>query len=239
MLEKIPSEMYSHMPFLTKDLYYNDVLFLCLAPPELNQFGNRTWKIYYIDSVHDVPVRIDTKMSTATFECSPTGWHDESGWHITFIAGGDPSNPKFCLYIMEGPTLDTLSDPVIVEEYASSGFVNKQETVVSKKSRTMDYIISGIEDYAFNLTEILRVSYQADDLNKLLISYKKDNQIITVIYDKTDKSIKRILCDGQPAYKFTIYGDTIIYAQVISDGIENRKLKVAESIEFTPLSTFP
>jgi hypothetical protein len=140
---------------------------------------------------------------------------------------------------MEGPTLDTLSDPVIVEEYASSGFVNKQETVVSKKSRTMDYIISGIEDYAFNLTEILRVSYQADDLNKLLISYKKDNQIITVIYDKTDKSIKRILCDGQPAYKFTIYGDTIIYAQVISDGIENRKLKVAESIEFTPLSTFP
>lgn len=239
MLEKIPEELYSHMPFLTKDFMDNDVLFLCLAQPELNGFGNRTWKIHYIDSTYDLPVRIDTQMSSDTFECSPTGWYDADGWHISFIAGGDPINPKFCLYRMDGPTLDTLGYPVIVQEYASSGFVNKDGAVYSKKTLEFDFIISGLDDVKFDMSEILRVSYQADDLNKLLISYKKNNDIVTIRYDKQTKAMDRVICDGQPAYKFTMYGNTIIYAQIIDEGFENRKLKVAENIEFIPLLSFP
>jgi hypothetical protein len=239
MLEKIPPELYSHMPFLTKDVMNNDILFLCLAQPELNIFGNRTWKIYYIDGIHDSPVRIDTKLTADTFECSPTGWYDSDGWHISFIAGGDPKNPKFCLYRMDGSTLDMMGDPVVVKEYASSGFVNKDGTVYSMKTPDFDYIVSGLDDVKFDLSEILRVSYRADDLNKLLISYKKSNDIVTTIYDKQSKSLYRVICDGQPAYKFTMYGDTIIYAQIIDSGFENRKLKVAESIELIPLLSFP
>ena len=227
------------MPFLTKDAANNDVLFLCLAPPELNVFGNRTWKIYFIDSFHDEPVRIDTKMTSATFECSPTGWYDENGWHVSFIAGGDPDNPLFQLFLMEGPTLETLRDPVVAQTSSRSGFVSKDRMIYSSKTIEYDYIINGTERMEFDLSEILRVSYQADQPHKMLISYKKDDEIYTIRYDMNDRTMEKIICDGQPAYKFTMYGDTIIYARIIDDGFENRKLTVAQNIQFTPLSAFP
>lgn len=238
MLNKIQSNTYSHMPFLTKDVVGEDVLFLCIAPSELNRFGNRTWKIHYIDSIHATPMRIDTKMSVDTFECSPTGWYDENGWHVSFIAGGDPKSPRFKLFMMEGPSLETLGDPVVVQQSARSGFISKNSTVYSRKTVDYEQIVGLSEELRFDLSEILRVSYQADNLDKILISYKKD-ELYTIRYDINTKAIERILCDGQPAYKFTMYGDTIIYAQIIDNGFENRKLKVAENIVFSPLSAFP
>jgi hypothetical protein len=224
------------MPFLAD----KKTLFLCLADYDFDPKFGRVWKAHFISEKHNHPVRLNTGFSDLTCECGPTGWEDERGWHVSLIAGGDPSNPKFNLYLMEGKTLETLGRPIPVSEYVMSGFKNKEETIVVKKTAfDGDFLEIPSIGLKMNVLEILRVSYQADDLSKYLISYNNaPNDLYTVRYDAKTKKAERITCDGNPAYKFTVFGDKIIYAKKLDQGFENRQLVEAQSVVYTPLENW-
>ncbi len=77
-------------------------------------------------------------------------------------------------------------------------------------------------------TFIYRVSYRADSPNKLLISGDWIGESVapfTVEYDLTNDTQRFIECDGHGAYKCTIFGDEILYAERCGEKFEQRRIR--------------
>ncbi|MCL2117842.1 MAG: hypothetical protein FWH27_05370 [Planctomycetaceae bacterium] len=219
----------SHMPFLMVDGEGNRILFFCLAD------GNNVWKLHV--SVNDgEPQRIETGLSPDMVECSPTAWQDETGWHVTFIAGGSFDSIMYHLYRMDGTTLATLSRPVAIRP-TRAGFIYQDRLVTAElfdrftiHDRNLDRTIGMPGMY------IYRVAYRADNPDKLLVSgawINETDSLFTVEYDVTTGDQHLIACDGKPAYKCTIYGDEVIDTIQTGGHFENRRIRKAERITTT------
>jgi len=215
----------THMPFLTPGESGKPVLLFCQADV------SRIWKLCAQTSDGRI-LRLSTGMPEDVCECSPTAWHDESGWHVSFIAGGGKPNPLHRLYRMDGPTLDRLSTPVALHA-TRAGFVYLDRLVYAE----MDNLIH-VRDLAGDLdielpgAFIYRVAYRADQPNMLLISgqWQTEDDVFTLEYDLSSGEQSMIECDGQPAYKCTILGDQMLYAQRIGEQFEHRRVTAAKSI---------
>jgi len=216
----------SHMPFLTVDLNCNRVLLFCMAN------ADNVWKLH-VSVNHGEAQRIETGLSYDTVECSPTAWQDESGWHVTFIAGGSPDNPAYHLYRMDGTTLDTLSMPVAIRP-TRAGFIYHDRLVTAElfdrfyvHDRNLDRTVEMPGMY------IYRIAYRADMPEKLLVSgawINEKDSLFTVEYDIQTGDQYLIECDGKPAYKCTIYGNEILDTIQTGDHFESRQIRKAEQV---------
>lgn len=220
------TEHLTHMPFLTRDLEGRRVLLFTIA----DDCDHYCWKLHY--SVDDTePRRLETGFPHDRVECSPSGWQDESGWHISFVAMDDQG--VYRLYRMDGPDLDSLSAPVSIR-IARTGFVYKDRLVVGE-IQDLIHVHDSNGDHRIELpgTFLYRVTYRADAPDKLLISgdwIGEGEEPFTIEYDLTNDSQRYIECDGHGAYKCTIYGDEVLYAERTGTLFEQRRIRRADNV---------
>jgi hypothetical protein len=207
--DAVPCSGLTHMPFLTYDADGRRILLFA----ESDDTEPHHWKLAYsIDGGETV--RLETGLPPAQVECSPSAWQDESGWHLTFIAMDAVG--VYRLYRMDGRTLDTLSAPVAVRT-ARSGFIYRDRLVVGEV-QDLVHVHDSDGDARIEIpgTFIYRVSYRADAPEKLLISgdwIGEHDEPFTIEYNLTDDTQRFIECGGHGAYKCTIYGNEILYAE--------------------------
>lgn len=212
----------THMPFLARGADGGKVLFFCRAD------ASRVWKAFYIEGDGEVQ-RLETRMPEDVCECSPTAWHDETGWHVSFIAGGAPGNPLYQLYRMDGPALDRLSPPVAIQ-VARTGFIYRERLVWGELENLIHvHDARGDREIELPGAHILRVAYVSDAPERLLVSgqWVMDSEVFTLEYNLTSGHQHFIECDGVPAYKCAILGDEILYAERCGDDFEERRLRQA------------
>jgi len=211
--------MNAHMPFLTRSLNGDRVLFFCEADDAFR------WKIFV--TVGDgEPIRLATGFPDSSVECSPTAWQDESGWHVSFVALDE--HGVYRLYRMDGPSLDSLSQPISMR-IARTGFVHKDRIAVGEVQDVV-HIHDPNGDHKIEIpgAYLYRVSYRADNPEKILISggwIGEGDDVFCLEYDLTDDTQRYLECDGSPAYKCTIYGDEILYAERQGSHFEQRHLR--------------
>jgi len=241
MFESIQQDdVMTHMPFLTfapmpageeaRNGHAQQVLFYCRASAEDVDTSNqsRRWKLW-IATDDGQPRRLETGLGEDLAECSPAAWHDNAGWHVTFIAGGAPDNPLYHLYRMDGPALDRLSKPVAVHP-TRAGFIRADQLVYASVENLI-HVRQPSGDFDIELPGafIYRVSYRADETDKLLISgqWQTEDDVFTLEYDVVTSEQCLLECDGRPAYKCTILGDEVLYAHRIGEHFENRQIATA------------
>jgi hypothetical protein len=215
----------THMPFLTPGESGKPVLLFCQAD------ASRIWKLYAQTSDGRI-LRLSTGMPEDVCECSPTAWHDGTGWHMSFIAGGGKPNPLHRLYRMDGPALHQLGQPVSVQA-TRAGFVYRDRLVHAEMDNLV-HVRQPTGDFDIELPGafIYRVAYRADRPDTLLISgqWQTEDDAFTLEYDLTSGEQSMIECDGYPAYKCTILGDQMLYAQRIGEQFEHRRVTAAKSV---------
>jgi hypothetical protein len=219
------------MPFLTYDANQQRVLFLTQANEDFeHKKTSPVWKLYV--SINDEePKRIETGLPEQNVECSPTAWQDEAGWHLSFI--GQDAKDVYRLYRMDGETLQQLSQPISIRR-ARTGFIYKDRLAVGEIQDVV-HIHDNNGDHNIEIpgTFLYRVSYRADDPNKILISgdwIHEDEEPFTIEYDlelDTQRYIEIETDTGESsgAYKPTIYGDEILFAERTGKLFEHRKVK--------------
>ena len=230
----------THMPFLTLDGEGKQVLFYCRSGPEDVDEANqsRRWKLWVV--TEDAPPRrLETGLSADLAECSPTAWHDATGWHVTFIAGGAPDNPLYHLYRMDGPALDQLSQPVALFPIRA-GFV-LGDRLVHADPENLVHVRQPSGDFDIELPGafIYRVSFRADAPDKLLMSgqWQTEIDVFAIEYDLATGEQHLLESDGLPAYKCTILGDQVLYAQRIGEHFENRRINASATLSRRPINT--
>ncbi len=223
----------THMPFLVPVSQGDPVLLLCRR-----EGTDEPWKLHYADSSGQCH-RIESGLPDDATECSPTAWHDDRGWHVTFIAGGWSEDRLFRLYRMDGQSLDSMSQPVAIHAGTRAGFVLQDRMVFAEKQ---DYIHivepAGSKTIELGGANIYRVSYRPDQPASLLISggWNTDNPdgIFVLEYDLLSGDQHFIEADGKPAYKCAILGDRVIYAERIGKDFEDRRLREASQVVRRP-----
>jgi hypothetical protein len=221
--------MRSHMPFLAAGPN-GPVLFCCRST------GDGIWKAHYVGD-DGLPRRLRTGLAEDATECSPAAWHDSAGWHVSFIGGGAAPTRLFRLYRMDGPSLDTLSEPVPVAQ-ARSGFIYR-DRLAAGEATDFVHINEPAEDQTLEFpgANILRVGYRADQPELLLISGRRPDEPDpwTIEYDLTTGEQRRVICDGRPAYKCAMLGDRVLYADR-RGGFEEREVVEAQTTEREPVA---
>jgi len=233
-------EVMTHMPFLTRDGQGKHVLFYCRSVPEDFDAAtqSRRWKLWV--AVEDKPPRrLATGLSSELAECAPTAWYDDTGWHVTFIAGGAKDNPLYHLYRMDGSTLDRLSQPVAIHP-TRAGFVFG-DRLVHADPENLIHVRQPSGDYDIELPGafIYRVSYRADAPDKLLISgqWQTESDVFAIEYDLANGEQHLLESDGLPAYKCTILDDKVLYAHRIGEHFENRRINESTALLRRPINT--
>ncbi len=220
----------SHMPFLTADLTGRRMMFFCLAGE------NNVWKLHFA-SGHGEPQRLETGLASEMIECSSCAWQDETGWHVSFIAGGVAHDPVYHLYRMDGETLGNLSQPIAIRP-TRAGFVFRDRLVTAElfdrftvHDQNMDRTIAMPGMY------IYRVAYRGDNPDKLLVSgawINESDSLFTVEYDLKTGVQHLIHCDSKSAYKCTICGDEVWDTIQTGDHFEQRQIRQASCVNLTP-----
>jgi hypothetical protein len=223
----------THMPFLALGLRAAPVLFYCRSGRgDLHPLsGSRVWKLAAATGIGGsiAAVRaLDTGFAADVCECSPAGWRDEAGWHVTFVAGGGAcGDPRFRLYRMDGSDLRHLGAPAYVLP-ASAGFQHRERLVHAVTGDRVHVREPG-GDREIDLPGrfIYRVSYRADDPDVLLITGQPHagGDVFTIEHDLRSGEQRLLECDGTPAYKPTLLGDTMLYAEKIGEGFESRRIR--------------
>lgn len=222
-----------HMPFLTEDERGGAVLLHCRAgtpPPD----RARAWKLWVASA--DGDRRVETGLGEEVVECSPAGWRDASGWHLSFIAGGAAGNPLFRLWRMDGPSLDDLGKPVFVYAPTNAGFVHGDKIVYAiPHDRFAIRRRAGLLLYQWPGATILRITYRADSPGQLLVSGRVgDDDLCTIEFDILSGRQSWLICDGRPAYKPTVYRERTLHARREGPGFEDRAIEEATTIERRP-----
>lgn len=216
----------SHMPFLASG-WSGLVLFFCRRSGP-----SRPWKLW-VREASGVEHRLVTGMGVEATECSPTAWEDDEGWHVTFVATGQPDDARSRLYRMDGATLESLGKAAPIRP-ARAGFVTARRVVWVERSS----IIQVRERGGTQIIElpdhvIFRVAYRTDDPDELLISGSRDGSedVFTLGYHLRSGIVDLITCDGRPAYKCTIFGDRVLYAERVGENFEDRRIREANAVE--------
>ena len=229
----------THMPFLTRDGDGRRVLFYCRAGPEDFDATNqsRRWKLW-VAIEGEQPLRLPTGLNEELAECSPTAWHDDTGWHVAFIAVGALDNPLYHLYRMDGPTLDALNQPVAIQA-TRAGFVLGDRLVYADPENLI-HVRQPSGDFDIELPGafIYRVSYRADMPDKLLISgqWQTETDVFALEYDLANGAHHVLESDGLPAYKCTILGEQVLHAQRIGEHFENRRISASTALARRPVN---
>ncbi|HPD31721.1 MAG TPA: hypothetical protein PLL20_17150 [Phycisphaerae bacterium] len=240
----------THMPFLTRLAASSDaeaivdqgklVLFYCRSGPKDVDVsaGSRRWKLWI--AVGDRPPRrLETGLPDDLTECSPTAWSDDTGWHVTFIAGGASESPLYRLYRMDGPDLDDLSKPVAI--HATRAAFVYGDRLVHADPENLIYVRQPSGDFDIELPGafIYRVSYRADEPDTLLISgaWQTERDVFALEYDLRTGEQHLLECDGLPAYKCTILGNKVLYAQRIGEHFEHRRINTSEALSRRRVNT--
>ncbi len=86
---------------------------------------------------------------------------------------------------------------------------------------------------------IYRVSYRADAPDKLLISgqWQTETDVFAIEYDLATGEQHLLESDGRPAYKCTILGDQVLYAQRIGEHFEERRINASTGLSRRPSNT--
>ena len=223
----------THMPFLVPVSQDEPVLLLCRRGST-----DQKWKLHYADSSGQYH-RLETGLPDDATECSPTAWHDDRGWHVTFIAGGWSEDRLFRLYRMDGQSLDSISQPVAIHAGTRAGFVLQDRMVFAAKQDHIHIVEpAGSKTIELGGANIYRVSYRPDQPDCLLISggWNTDNPdgIFVLQYDLSTGDQHFIECDGKPAYKCALLGDRVIYAERIGKDFEDRRLRQASQVVRRP-----
>jgi len=217
------------MPFLTYSLSGKRILLFCQAD------DLRHWKIF-VSINDDEPTRIETGFSDEMVECSPAAWQDDTGWHLTLIAGGASDNPLYHLYRMDGESLNSLSRPVAIRP-AKTGFIYLDRLVVGALQDVV-HVHDPEGDLTIELpgAYIYRVSYRADQTDTLLVTgqWIGEDEVFSIEYDLATDEQRLIECDGQPCYKPTIYGDEILYAERTGNHFEERRIRKTKQKHLKP-----
>ncbi len=155
----------THMPFLVPVSQGEPVLLLCCR-----EGTDQPWKLHYADNSGQYHL-IETGLPDGATECSPTAWHDDRGWHVTFIAGGWSEDRLFRLYRIDGQSLDAMNSPVALHAGTRAGFVLQDRMVFAAKQDHI-HIVEPPGDKTIELggANIYRVSYRPDQPDCLLIS---------------------------------------------------------------------
>ena len=233
------SDVMTHMPFLTFDGQGNRVLFYCRSGPEdMDATTQSRWWKLWVAMEDGPPRRLATGLSEELAECAPTAWHDATGWHVTFIAGGAKDNPLYHLYRMDGQDLDRLSQPVAIHP-TRAGFV-LGDRLVHADPENLIHVRQPAGDFDIELPGafIYRVSYRADAPDKLLVSgqWQTESDVFAIEYDLATGEQHLLESDGLPAYKCTILGDQILYAQRIGEHFEARRINESAALR-RPINT--
>jgi hypothetical protein len=219
----------THMPFRVAD-----VLLFC-HPEGKTPTGAKRWKLYYLDADGKVH-RFNTRLNEEAVECSPSAWCDRKGWNVSFVAGGVPSDPLFHLYTMHGICLDRLTLPRAIRP-ARTGFVFRDRMAWGKPVERVHVEESGERTaLAIANSQIYRVSYRTDATDKLLVTafLPGDNRFVTIEYDLNTGIQYEIECDGEPAYKASIFKDEVWYAYRGDNGFEDRQVRKATRVDRIP-----
>ncbi len=228
----------THMPFLAPTPGGTPVLFFCRAEAKAKEEPGRVWKAFYLP-VEAEEQRLVTGMAADVCECAPTAWQDETGWHVAFIAGGSPADRRFRLYRMDGPALDRLSPPVVIQA-ARTGFIYR-ERLVWGDMESLVHVRDASGEQVIELPGafLYRLAYISDAPERLLISAQwiMESEVFTLEYDLATGHQHFIECDGKPAYKCTILGDEVIFADRCGAGFEERRLKRAGAKALLPTAT--
>lgn len=212
------------MPFLMFDRQGRRLLFYCRpGPPQPNRA--KCWKLWLLDDKSDR--QLHTGLGEEVVECSPSAWCDDDGWHVTFIAGGAKEHPLFRLWQMNGKGLDELNLRTIVHAPTRAGFAYRDRVVHAlPEERIYIQDLSGHRCLELPGAVILRVSYRADMPDVLLIAaqWRNATDVFTVEYDLATGDQYLLESGGTPAYKCSIFGDEMIYAERIGGDFEERRL---------------
>ncbi|GHT23201.1 hypothetical protein FACS189419_06840 [Planctomycetales bacterium] len=219
--------MLTHMPFLMYDLLGQRVLFFTQS----EESSSSRWKLFYLLNDGE-PQRLITGLPESGTECSPTAWQDETGWHISFVAMDE--NGICRLYRMDGKTFDSLSQPVSLR-IARSGFVYKDRIAVGE-IQDIVHVHDTNGDHKIEIPGafLYRIAYRADEPDKILISgdwVGENEDPFTLEYDLRDDTQRYIECNGQGAYKCTIYGDEMLYAERHGKHFEDRRIRKAKKVQ--------
>ena len=211
---------YSHMPFLFRDQEGSRIL-LYTSIDSCEQNG--CWKLHYCVG-DEAPRRLETGFSHNVVECSPTAWVDETGFHVSFVAGGGVGD-AYRLYRMDGVSLDTLSAPVSMR-LARTGFVYKDRLAIGEL-QDLVHVHDANGDHKIEIPGafIYRVSYRSDAPDKILISgdwIGEKADVFCIEYDLSNDSQRFIECDGLPAYKCSIFENDVLYAKRTGNSFEDR-----------------
>lgn len=221
-------EQWTHMPFLCRDNSGTRILLFSAA----NQEEIAVWKLYAKIGDQE-PIRLNTGFAADVIECSPTAWHDETGWHVSFISNGASNSDCYRLYRMDGVSLDTLSKPVAIR-IARSGFIYEDRIAVGEIQDVIHvHDPAGDRKIALPGAFIYRVAYRADSPEKLLISgdwIGESADVFTLEYNLETDEQRYLECDGFPAYKCTIFENEILYAKRESGGFEDRHIESARKL---------
>lgn len=187
-----------------------------------------------------VQSRIETGLPDDATECSPTAWHDDRGWHVTFIAGGWSEDRLFRLYRMDGQSLDAMNSPVAIHAGTRAGFVLQDRMVFAAKHDRIHIVEpAGHKTLELGGANIYRVSYWPDQPDCLLISggWNTDHPdgVFVLEYDLATGNQHFIECDDKPVYKCAILADRVIYAERIGRDFEDRRLREASQVVRRPV----
>jgi len=222
----------SHMPFLMVAPTGERVLFFCQAERRDSVF---LWKLFVQYGIEE-PFRLQTGLSESTIECSPTAWYDDTGWHVSFVAGGDPVHPAYHLYRMDGVSLQHLSPPVAMK-LTRTGFIDHRRIVSGDKLGNV-HISSPESDFVleFPRMELLRLSYKADMPHILLVTcrWPEEDTACTVAYDLETADQQFVEADGESVYKPAWFRDEMLHAVRLSQEFEDRRIVAANQVVFIP-----
>jgi hypothetical protein len=87
-------------------------------------------------------------------------------------------------------------------------------------------------------TSIYRAAYRTDNPDILLISgqWRHNDSVFDIDYDLNTGRQRLMTCDGKPAYKCTVFGDTVLYADRVGPGFEDRRIAMAASVNYQPVN---
>ncbi|HPU31098.1 MAG TPA: hypothetical protein PK184_00195 [Phycisphaerae bacterium] len=139
---------------------------------------------------------------------------------------------RYRIYRMDGPALRQLGQPVSVQA-TRAGFVYRDRLVHAEMDNLI-HVRDSAGDFDIELPGafIYRVAYRADRPDTLLVSgqWQTEDEVFTLEYDLATGQQDMIECDGHAAYKCTILGDQMLYAQRVGEQFEHRRVTAAKSV---------
>lgn len=249
------NEFYSHMPFAFD---FNGARHLVFTRSELQDkhpFPHRVWKITYYNMTTGYMQFLDLPDSDEyDIECNPALWYDydNQDWHgsYSFAKMSVGKGIRYQLLHTHGKDLlAPLANP-IVQEFRNkpvfNGFVNsKYKAYTDGRDEEGAYVYVSDHKHLrrwilrcdFHL--VLRVNHIFDDPDRFLITGRmqfqnQPNNERTMVWNHATQSLEgELLVEGEPVYKSTIVGDSVIFAKR-GVAFEDRQLYISQDWTIQP-----